>query len=76
MTGTSLASAADMALTRTHKVLTVLAAFLAWAAFDDLTTDNSTNFWPERVVLAICAAWFLFAAWRVIQARRRPRVRE
>lgn len=64
-------SPAPSSMFRKHAALTIVALILAWLALDDLTTDASTNFWPERVALAACGAWLLFVAWRVLRASGR-----
>jgi len=52
--------------------LTAVAAFFAFGALDDITTDNATGgFLPERIVLLVCSGWFLFAAWGLVQAGHR-----
>lgn len=51
--------------------LTATAAGLAFLAFDDITTDSAVWFRMERIALAICAAWFGFVAWRLVQDRYR-----
>ena len=40
---------------------------IVFGAFDDITTDNSTNFTPEYTVLVACALWFGFVAVRLIR---------
>lgn len=49
--------------------LTVVA--LAFAALDDITTDNATSFPLERTALVACAAWFAVVAWRLARERHR-----
>lgn len=44
--------------------------FLAYAAFDDIMTDNATSFLPEYAILAVAATWF---AWLGVTALRRRR---
>ena len=41
---------------------------LAYAAFDDIMTDNATSFLPEYAILAVAATWF---AWLGVTALRR-----
>jgi len=49
--------------------ITAGAVLLTFGALDDITTDNATGgFLPERIALFACTGWFLFAAWRVMQA--------
>jgi hypothetical protein len=38
---------------------------LAFAAFDDITTDNATSFKAEYFFLSICALWGLFLSTRL-----------
>lgn len=52
-------------------VLSLVAVFLAFAAFDDITTDNATSFRVEYTFLAFCAAWFLAVAVRLLLAHHR-----
>jgi hypothetical protein len=44
---------------------------LAFAAFDDITTDNDTNFTVEYVALAICALWLCVVSIRLVRGRHR-----
>jgi len=41
---------------------------LAFAAFDDITTDNDSNFILEWVVLAVCAVGLLIVSWRLLRS--------
>jgi hypothetical protein len=50
--------------------LTMAAVLLAWAAFDDITTDNATSFKVEYGGLILCAAWLLVLAVRLIRIGR------
>jgi hypothetical protein len=43
----------------TCAVLTFIAVILAFMAIDDITTDNATSFWVERVYLICCGLWLL-----------------
>jgi hypothetical protein len=52
-------------------LLTAGALLLVYAAFDDITTDNATSFTVEYSFLAVCGAWLLFLATRLLAARRR-----
>ncbi|MEX2284085.1 MAG: hypothetical protein WEE89_16480 [Gemmatimonadota bacterium] len=47
--------------------VTLATVLLAYAAFDDITTDNSTNFTFEWVGLAVCGAWLLIVSWRLLR---------
>lgn len=40
---------------------------LAGLALDDITTDNSTGFWPEYALLAACGAWCLYLAYGLLR---------
>ena len=44
---------------------------LAWAAFDDITTDNDTNFTIEWFALAMCGVWLLIVSWRLLRSEHR-----
>ena len=48
-------------------VVTLVAVLLAFAAFDDITTDAATTFTVEWVGLAICALWLLIVSWRLLR---------
>ena len=52
-------------------LLTAGALLLVYAAFDDITTDNATSFRVKYSLLAVCGAWLLFLATRLLAARRR-----
>jgi hypothetical protein len=52
-------------------LLTAGALLLVYAAFDDITTDNATSFPVEYSLLAVCGAWLLFLAVRLLAVRRR-----
>ena len=49
----------------------MFALLLVWAAFDDIATDNSTDFTPEYTLLVACAVWFGFVAMKLIRLGRR-----
>jgi hypothetical protein len=51
--------------------LTLGAVVLAFAALDDITTDTATSFKVERFALALCGAWLLVVAWRLIRSGHR-----
>jgi hypothetical protein len=51
-------------------VLTVVVVFLAFLAFDDITTDNATGFPLEYSVLVGCGAWCAVLAARLARAGR------
>jgi hypothetical protein len=52
-------------------VVTFLALLLAFAAIDDITTDNATSFQVEYAALIVCAAWLGFVAWRLFLSGHR-----
>jgi hypothetical protein len=47
-------------------VVTVCALLLAYAAFDDITTDNATTFQFEYTLLLACAGWLFFLGLRLL----------
>jgi hypothetical protein len=51
-------------------LLSLVALFLVFAAFDDITTDRSTSFRAEYTALVLCAAWFLAVALRLLSVHR------
>lgn len=51
-------------------LISFVALLLVFAAFDDITTDNSTNFTVEYTVVVACAVWFGFVAVRLIRLGR------
>ena len=44
---------------------------LAFAAFDDITTDTATTFTVEWSSLAVCGAWLLSVSWRLLRSEHR-----
>lgn len=52
-------------------VLTFGAVLLAFAAFDDITTDAATTFTFEWLALGGCAVWLLAVTWRLVRAGHR-----
>lgn len=52
-------------------VLTVTAVMIAFAAFDDITTDTATTFAFEWLGLGVCAAWLLMVSWRLLRGEHR-----
>jgi hypothetical protein len=48
-------------------MLTVFAVLLAFAAFDDITTGNESDFTTEYAVLVLCAVWLLFVCIRLLR---------
>ena len=51
--------------------VTLVAVLLAFAAFDDITTDAGTTFTSESAGLAICAVWLLIVSWRMLRSGHR-----
>ncbi len=54
-----------------HAVGMAAAVVLAFAAFDDITTDRDTDFTVEYAVLAACALWLCVASIRLLSGRHR-----
>lgn len=52
-------------------LLTLIAVLLAFAALDDITTDNATTFTFEWLGLGVCAAWLLTVSWRLVRGKDR-----
>jgi hypothetical protein len=51
-------------------IASILLLVLAWAALDDITTDNATEFVPEYSILAVCGIWFTaVAVWLLVRRR-------
>ena len=48
-------------------LISCVALLLAFAAFDDITTDSAAEFTVEYNALVACAAWFAFVAVRLIR---------
>jgi peptidoglycan/LPS O-acetylase OafA/YrhL len=51
--------------------ITLATVLLAFAAFDDITTDRATTFTFEWVGLAVCGVWLLIVSWRLLRSERR-----
>jgi peptidoglycan/LPS O-acetylase OafA/YrhL len=51
--------------------VTLAAVLLAFAAFDDITTDTATTFTFEWVGLAVCGVCLLFVSWRLLRSEHR-----
>lgn len=51
-------------------VITIGVVLLAFAAFDDITTDNATTFTVEYAGLATSGAWLLVLAMRLLREGR------
>jgi hypothetical protein len=45
--------------------VTFATVLLAFAAFDDITTDSATTFTVEWFGLAVCGVWLLMVSWRL-----------
>lgn len=54
-----------------NAIITAVAALLAFAAMDDITSDHDANLTVERVAVALCLGWFAWMSWRFVAARRR-----
>ncbi len=50
---------------------TLATVLLAYAAFDDITTDRATTFTVEWVGLAMCGVWLLILSWRLLRGEHR-----
>lgn len=48
-------------------VVTFAAVVLAFAAFDDITTDPAPSFTLEWLGLGVCAVWLLFVSWWLVR---------
>lgn len=55
--------------------VTFSALLLSFAAFDDITTGNETDFRLEYGTLLVCAGWLFFVTFRLIGASRTTRLR-
>jgi hypothetical protein len=44
---------------------------MAFAAFDDITTDTAATFTFEWVGLGVCATWLLIVSWRLLRGEHR-----
>ena len=51
--------------------VTLATVLVAFAAFDDITTDVATTFTFEWVGLAACAVWLNIASWRLVRSEHR-----
>ena len=51
--------------------VTLAAVLLAFAAFDDITTDTATTFTVEWAGLALCGVWLLIVCWRLLRSEHR-----
>jgi len=49
--------------------VTLLATVTAFAAFDDITTGNETDYTYEYIGLIGCALWLLFVSVRLLRTR-------
>jgi hypothetical protein len=50
--------------------VTLAAVLLAFAAFDDITTDRAATFTFEWIGLALCGVWLLMVSWRLLRSER------
>ena len=51
--------------------LTLSAILLAFAAFDDITTDTATTFTAEWIGLTVCGVWLAIVSWRLLRGAQR-----
>ena len=51
--------------------VTLATVLLAFAAFDDITTDNDTSFTFEWAALALCGVWLAMVSWRLLRSEHR-----
>jgi len=51
--------------------LTFAALLLSFAAFDDITTGNETDFTLEYGAVLVCTGWLFVVTFRLIRASRR-----
>lgn len=51
--------------------LTFAALLLSFAAFDDITTGNETDFTLEYGAVLVCVGWLFVVTFRLIRASRR-----
>ena len=70
MTGVDRAGQSRGMLLR-DALLTFTAVLIAFAAFDDITTDTATTFAFEWLGLVVCAAWLLIVSWRLVRGEHR-----
>ena len=56
---------------RNNVIISCGLLLLAYAAFDDIMTDNATSFTVEYAMLAVTAAWFAWLGARLIRRRLR-----
>jgi hypothetical protein len=65
MTRTSLYARDQPSMLVRDGLVSLCALLLVVAAFDDITTDNATDFTAEYVALLLSAAWFGYVALRL-----------
>ena len=70
MTSTITVTRSSRAALLRDGTLTLIALFLVFAAFDDITTDNDTDFTFEYGLLVICAIWLMFVSFKLFHASR------
>ena len=51
--------------------VTLAAVLLAFAAFDDITTDTATIFTFEWVGPVACSLWLVIVSWRLLRGEHR-----
>jgi cation transport ATPase len=52
-------------------LLTFTAVLIAFAAFDDITTDTASTFTFEWLGLSVCTACLLVVSWRLVRGEHR-----
>jgi hypothetical protein len=52
---------------RRDSLIALIAVLLAFAAFDDITTDKAETFTVERVALVLCAAALFSVCWNLVR---------
>ena len=65
MTRTSLYARDQPSMLVRDGLISLCAILLVVAAFDDITTDNATDFTAEYVILLISAEWFGYVAFKL-----------
>lgn len=55
---------------RRDAVITLIVAFLAFLAYDDITTGRESSFVTEQIFLTGAAIWCVGVAWRLLRRGR------
>jgi hypothetical protein len=58
-------------LTVRNLLISGVVLLLAYAAFDDIMTDNATSFLPEYAILGVAAVWFAWLGMTTLRRRWR-----